>query len=121
MNEHILIVDDQPEVLGVLSAAFRAKGYRVTAAVTAIEALRAAQADPPALAICDLQLSESDGMRLLAQLRGLIPQLPTILLTGVLFDPQVIEASMGSLVSSYLPKPSRLNRILDEAGRLLKS
>jgi DNA-binding NtrC family response regulator len=116
--KHILIVDDEADIRGILQQFLSRAGYRVTATATVAEGLRVAKADPPDLLISDLQLEHSDGFALIEQVKGMLPNLPVILLTGVLFDPHVIQETFGDRISCYVQKTSSLSRILAEVQRL---
>ena len=119
MKKHLLIVDDEAEIRDLLDLFLTGHGYRVTALASALEALRCAAADPPDLVISDLQLEHSDGLALIDQLREILPAAPVLLLTGVLFDPQVFQDTLSKKVSAYLMKTSPLSRIKTEVERLL--
>jgi len=86
-QKHILVVDDEPDVREVLAQALTIKGYRVTTAETGHEALRFAKSDRPDLLISDLQMEDADGLELIALVKAAYPDLPVILLTGIIFDP----------------------------------
>jgi len=118
MTKHILIVDDEANVRDLLDRFLTGSGFRVTAVESADEAMRAVRQDPPHLIISDLQLEESDGLEMIAQLKSLLPDTPVILLTGVLFDPKVVREVLSGKVSAYLEKTSSLARILEEVKRL---
>jgi CheY-like chemotaxis protein len=119
MKQHILIVDDEAQIRSLLAEFLGRCGYRVTPVSTAIEAQAAVQADRPDLIITDLQLEDSDGLDMIAQLKATLPDTPVILLTGVLFDPKVARDVLSKKVSSYLAKTSSLARILEEVRKLL--
>lgn len=119
MKTHVLLVDDETEIRELLALAFANHGYRCTGVANGREARQVVRGDPPHLIVCDLQLEEEDGLVLLADLRESLPHVPRILLTGILLDPQVAETTLAGLVSAYVPKPTRLNRVVEEANRLL--
>ena len=119
MKKHILIVDDEAEIRDLLGLFLTGHGYRVTALATAPEALGCVPKDKPDLIISDLQLEESDGLELIDQLKAALPDTPVILLTGVLFDPQVFRDTLGKKVSAYLMKTAPLARIHEEIKRLI--
>ena len=119
MKPHLLIVDDEAEIRDLLEQFLSGSGYRITSVGTAHAALAAATAQPPDLLISDLQLEESDGLTLIAQLKSTMPNLPVILLTSVLFDQQTVAENLSKKVSAYLPKTTPLVRILEEIQRLL--
>ena len=119
MKKHILIVDDEPDIRDVLSQALQAKGYRVTAAEAGHEALRIVKSDPPNLLVSDLQMEDSDGLELIEQIKQQMPDLPVILLTGMIFDADVIRETISKKVSCYLDKTSSLSKVMQEVQRLL--
>lgn len=64
MALRILIVDDEPDVIGVLSEALRAKGYDTAGAVTFEEAKRLLITSPPDVLITDVRLGHFNGLQL---------------------------------------------------------
>jgi DNA-binding NtrC family response regulator len=119
MKKHILVVDDEADVRDVLAQALTVKGYRVTAAETGHEALRLVKSDPPQLLISDLQMEDADGLELIEEIKTTFPNLPVILLTGMIFDPEVVRDTISKKVSCYLEKTSSLQRVTTEVQRLL--
>ncbi len=83
-NGHILVVDDEPDLVRALTIRLRAAGYRVTAAVDAVGAVAAVLEDRPDLVLLDLVLPTADGHVVLARLRGLdrAPAPPVVCLTA---------------------------------------
>jgi DNA-binding NtrC family response regulator len=112
MPAHILSIDDESEIRELLRDVLTASGYRFTGVSTAVEAVRVVQSDPPALIITDLQLEESDGFELIDELKALAPKIPIILLTGVLFDPDVVKGAVSQKIAAYVEKTAPLERIL---------
>jgi len=120
MKKHILIVDDEADIRDLLNEFLSGNDYRVTTVGSAGEAMLAGQSDPPDLIISDLQLENTDGLEMIANLKKAIPGKPVILLTGVLFDPEVVEGVLSTKVDSYLMKTTPLSRILETVRNLLK-
>jgi DNA-binding NtrC family response regulator len=119
MNKHILTVDDESEIRELLREILTASGYRVSGASSTAEAMRVVRDDTPDLIITDLQLEESDGFDLVEQVRAVAPKLPIIMLTGVLFDPQVLRGPIGEKIAAYVEKTAPLERVLQEVRRQL--
>lgn len=119
MKKHILLVDDEPDIRDVLSQALQVKGYRVTTAEAGHEALRLVKSDPPDLMVSDLQMEDSDGLELIEQIKQQLPNLPVILLTGMIFDAEVIRETISKKVSVYIEKTASLQKITQEIQRLL--
>lgn len=80
----VLIVEDSPDTLLLLSTLFQREGAKVTSAASAVEALNCAIASHPNLIVSDIGMPETDGYQLLEQLR-MIPGLsdvPAIAVSG---------------------------------------
>ncbi|MBI2814309.1 MAG: response regulator [Opitutae bacterium] len=117
--KHILIVDDEAVILDLLAEVLTLAGHRVSQAATVAAARKVLADGRPDLVITDLQLEQSDGLALLAEVKAAHPDLPTLLLTGVLFDEETVEARLRDKVSAYLPKTTPLKFIVAEVARLL--
>lgn len=119
MTKHILTIDDEESIRQILMELLTAEGYRVSTADSAQEALRVVKEDPPHLIISDLQMEDADGLELIEKMKASLPAVPIILLTGVTFDPEVIQESISRKVSVYLTKTSSLQKLLQAVQRLL--
>lgn len=116
---HILAIDDEVPILELLRDYLQAHGYRLSTASTAAEARQIVTTDKPRLILSDLQLHETDGLRLVEELRTILPDVPVILLTGVLFDTQAVEENLKWKVSAYVSKTAPLQTLLQEIRRLI--
>jgi DNA-binding NtrC family response regulator len=119
MKKHILVVDDEPDIRDMLRDALVISGYRVTAVGSAAEALQVVRDDPPQLVITDLQLPEADGFEIIEQVKVVNPEIPIILLTGVLFDHAALKEAMGAKIACYIEKTVPLAQILSEVKKHL--
>lgn len=100
----ILVVDDDADMLRLLSMRLSAAGYKVSTANSAEAALSQIQIAPPQLVLSDVQLPGIDGLALFNKLRHSHPYLPVILLTAHGTIPDAVEATTKG-VFSYLTKP----------------
>jgi CheY-like chemotaxis protein/anti-sigma regulatory factor (Ser/Thr protein kinase) len=66
-NRPVLVVDDDPAALKLVETTLRQMGYRSLCASTAEEALRAAEADPPAVVVVDLLMPGIDGFEFISR------------------------------------------------------
>jgi len=121
MKKHLLIVDDEAPIRELLARCLIDQGYRVTAVASAGEAHAAVAQEAPDLIISDLQLEDADGLEMIARLKTAVPTAPVILLTGVLFDPQVAQEILRRNVSCYLEKTVPLAKIVETVRTLLAS
>ncbi len=100
----ILLVDDDADLLHLLSLRLRAAGYRVVSAASAEEALTRLATERPGVVLSDVQLPGMDGLRLFDEIHGRDPTLPVILLTAHGTIPDAVEATAKG-VFGYLTKP----------------
>ena len=109
---HILVVDDDPDLLRLLSMRLSGAGYRVTACASAEEALVKIAMERPQLVLSDVQLPGKDGLALFDAIRVQHPSLPVILLTAHGTIPDAVEATSRG-VFTYLTKPFDGKALLD--------
>ncbi|MFQ2598020.1 two-component system response regulator [Aeromonas caviae] len=105
-NATILIVDDSPENLMVLTELL-SPHYRVLAAQSGEKCLRIVSADPkPDLILLDVMMPGMDGYEVLRQLRQspINSRIPVVLLTA-LADPQSEEFGLSLGAADYITKP----------------
>ena len=115
---HILVVDDDPDLLKLLSMRLSGAGYRVTAAESAEEALVKIAMERPQLVLSDVQLPGKDGLALFDAIRVQHPSLPVILLTAHGTIPDAVEATSRG-VFTYLTKPFDGKALLDVIANAL--
>ncbi|AKZ64552.1 response regulator GlrR [Herbaspirillum hiltneri N3] len=101
---HLLLVDDDADLLQLLSLRLTANGYRVTAVASAEAAQAQLAIDLPALVISDIRLPGKDGLALFDEIRAQYPALPVILLTAHGTIPDAVEATTRGAFA-YLTKP----------------
>ncbi|NDU85795.1 MAG: sigma-54-dependent Fis family transcriptional regulator [Ferrovum sp.] len=104
MNAAVLIVDDDADLLHLLSLRLRTAGYRVRTATSAETALAEVAAERPGVVLSDVQLPGMDGLRLFDEIHSRDPTLPVILLTAHGTIPDAVEATAKG-VFGYLTKP----------------
>jgi DNA-binding NtrC family response regulator len=116
----ILVVDDDPHFLRVLSRVLSSEKFQVTASPGACEALdilRHAQFD---LIICDLRMPECDGLKFLHGVRMEGNDVPVIILTAYGEVETYLEA-MNAGATEYLNKPINSEELLKIVRSCLKS
>jgi two-component system response regulator GlrR len=115
---HLLLVDDDDDLLRLLSMRLTANGYRVTAVGSAEAALTRLSMELPRLVISDIRLPERDGMWLFQEIRRSYPALPVILLTAHGTIPDAVEATtLGAY--AYLTKPFEAKALLERIAQAL--
>jgi DNA-binding response OmpR family regulator len=113
----VLVVDDDPHVLALLSRVLDREGFEVTGVTTAAEALDRINGSPPEVVLLDVNLAGRDGFDVFAEVRQ-AHDLPVIFVTGRGAEPdRVLGLRMGA--DDYVVKPfspqeliARINNIL---------
>ena len=80
----VLVVDDQPQVMGILRDMLRHLGYEASGAASAEEAIAAMVDVRPHVVFLDLQLPGISGLEALAYFREHHAEVPVIVVTGSL-------------------------------------
>ncbi|MBS0341460.1 MAG: sigma 54-interacting transcriptional regulator [Proteobacteria bacterium] len=114
----LLVVDDDPDMLRLLSMRLTGAGYQVTAVTSAESALTQLEIEHPQLVLSDVRLPGRDGLQLFDEIRQHHPTLPVILLTAHGTIPDAVEATARG-VFGYLTKPYDARELLDKIAQAL--
>src|SRR5437763_368897 len=118
MKAHVLVVDDDADLLKLLTMRLGAAGHRVSTVQSAEEALAQLAVERPQVVLSDVQLPGRDGLALFDEIRERHPSLPVILLTAHGTIPDAVEATARG-VFSYLTKPFDGKALLDKIDQAL--
>ena len=114
----VLIVDDEPDVLESMDAAFQAEGALTQLATDGNEAVRICLEDPPDLVILDMMLPRRSGFLALERIKGREDSPLVIMVTANEGKRhQAYAESLG--VDDYLLKPVPLGRLVSVAADLI--
>ena len=116
---HVLVIDDDPDLLRLLSMRLRAWGIRVSTAVSAEEGLSRVAIETPQLVISDIRLPGKDGLALFREIHASRPTLPVILLTAHGTIPDAVQA-MSQGVFGYLTKPFDSKLLFEKVQQALR-
>jgi two-component system, response regulator RegA len=100
----LLIVDDDATFVRVLSRALTSRGFEVITASNADEARTLSHRHQPRHCVLDLKLGDENGLRLIPELRELVPDMRILLLTGYASIATAVEAIKRG-AHDYLAKP----------------
>ena len=114
----LLLVDDDADLLSLLSMRLSGAGYQVRLAASAEEALAILPVIMPALVITDLRMAGMDGLKLFENIRAANPFLPVIIMTAHGSIPEAVSATQKG-VFSFLTKPLDGKTLLREVERAL--
>ena len=115
----ILVVDDDPGLLRLLTIRLRAESYEVEAVESAAAALAACVRFRPDLVITDLRMDQMDGIGLLKELQSRWPGLRVIILTAHGTIPDAVHATQSGAFG-FLTKPVDKQELLDHVQKALK-
>ncbi len=115
----ILIVDDEPNYLIVLSELLRDEGYEVFTADSGISGLKVARETDLDMVISDMKMPGMDGIELLAKLKEFNKYLPVILITAYAEVEKAVEAMhLGAF--TYLAKPFSNEQLLASVSKAVE-
>ena len=115
----VVVVDDEAN-LAVLFAQYLARSFQVRCFCSPLEALRFLRHDRADLLLSDLMMPGMNGLDLVAQAKECLPNLRTIILSGV--DPRcwaTAPRELLPLVDAYLCKPISLRELRWQCLRVL--
>ena len=115
----ILIVDDDPALLRLLSMRLSSVGYEVVAVESGEKCIARIPTFQPHLVITDLRMDGMDGMALFDQIHQRSPALPVIILTAHGSIPEAVDATSRG-VFGYLTKPFDSKDLLEQVTRALR-
>jgi CheY-like chemotaxis protein len=112
---HVLVVDDDPDMLRVIQAVLEDEGLVVTTAADGGRAVAIAQQQTPDLAVLDMTLPVLDGSQVAARLRDLLGgEFPVLAITA---DGHAAEKARRLAAYTYLSKPFELGDLVSEVWR----
>lgn len=120
MNGNILIVDDDPNVVEILTESLRANGYETEAAADGNEALAAYDRFHPDLVILDVVLPKRDGFDVCDEIRSrdVNRDVPVIMISANSIQDSMLKG-LHSGAQDYLKKPFSLKEMLAKINNYL--
>ncbi|HJF15745.1 MAG TPA: response regulator transcription factor [Enteractinococcus helveticum] len=115
----LLVVDDEPNIRELLSTSLRFAGFEVVAAANGREALEAAEAHNPDLAVLDVMLPDMDGFTVTRKLRASGRLFPVVFLTARdETEDKVTGLTVGG--DDYVTKPFSLDEVVARIRAVLR-
>jgi CheY-like chemotaxis protein len=119
---YLLVVEDIPDILYLLEATLKFKGYRVVTARDGQEALEIIQKEHPAMIITDILMPKMDGFSLVHRLR-INPEtrrIPVVFLSATYVAPEDKSFALTIGATRFIEKPVNLDEFLPAIAELLK-
>jgi signal transduction histidine kinase len=122
MNEKILVVDDEQDILRMLSKLLIQEQFRVKTAQGGEEAIALFQSEPFDTVITDMRMPGMDGLALIKRLKEIDKDIEVIIMSGFAAMDNVIEAFRYNGAFDYLTKPFEdINELFITINRAIKS
>lgn len=118
---HVLVVDDEPDIVALVTFHLARAGYRVSTASTGTEAVEHALRERPSLIVLDLMLPGLSGFEVLERLRAdeRTEHVPVLMLTARREEPDRVQGlSLGA--DDYLTKPFSPRELVLRVGAILR-
>lgn len=114
MPPTILVVDDNKELVALLTSLFEEAGYTVAGASKGKQAVDLAKSESPALAVVDVLLPDMMGYHVAESIRAAVPNIPLIFMSGVFKGSRHSgEANTRFPGSPYFEKPFDAKKLLE--------
>ncbi len=113
----ILIVDDEPNALRVLSAILQEEGYKIREAMDVDQAIKVIRAEPIDAIITDIRMPVRDGNHLFHYIRKHHPLIPVMFLTAFGTVESAVEAVTAGAYYYFIKPPDyqKLKTVLEQA------
>ena len=112
----ILIIDDEPQLRGLLARIISLEGYDVLQAENCASGLKILQRQTPDVVLCDVKLPDGNGVDLVAKIKAAVPESEVILLTAYGNIPDGVRAIKNGAFD-YITKGDDNNKILPLLSR----
>lgn len=118
-EKHVLIVDDDPEIIDSIKFALSSRGFKVSVARDGNQGVAFAETKHPDLLILDMMMPKRSGFLVLERLRqNSETPVPVIMITGNEGQRHQEYAELLG-VSDYIHKPFTMDRLLESVNGLL--
>jgi len=123
MNKKILIVDDEKDIVDIMSMFLNEEGYYITCAYNGLEALEKVNCIKPDLIVLDIMMPRMDGFTVNQKLKENpdTRDIPVIVVTGKNDLRKIEEAIKKDQINSYIKKPFTMTELLEKTKDLFSS
>jgi len=119
VGRRLLVVDDEPDIVELLSASLRYAGFQVAGATSGREALTEARRFRPDLIVLDVMMPDLDGFEVVRRLRGDGARTPVLFLTARdATEDKIHGLTLGG--DDYVTKPFSLAEVIARIQAVLR-
>ncbi len=121
--DNVLVVDDEADILKLITENLFIRGYQVSNAKNGTDALNQLRASQPALLVLDIKLPDFSGWELLKRIKSdplISPNLPVLVMTASIADANLDRETYPNVVE-ILIKPFSIHKFLSTVKRILNS
>lgn len=117
----ILVVDDEPDIVFIITTALKKNGYRTEQALNGLEALEKINNTAPAAIIMDIMMPKMDGHSVNLKLKTdpKTAAIPVIIITGKGHFKELLDIHEGVNVAAYLEKPFPISVLLEKLRAII--
>jgi len=119
LKKHILVIDDEPEVLSLLKEFLEEKEFKVSTAADGIRAMESLEQNLPHLVICDLLLPGEHGINLVKTIKEKY-FIPIIIISSIYPKEDLSDFMEEHFVESFMEKPLDLGHLFKQIQGILK-
>ena len=121
-SNKILLVDDEHDIVTIISKVLRKSGYEVITANDGLECIKKVETEPPDLILLDNVMPNMDGPTALTKLKASkkTADIPVIMVTA-LADREHMNRAQKNGAVEYVVKPFDYRVLLEKIGQVLKS
>ncbi len=122
MAKAILVADDDPDILSIVSMSLEAQGYTVYKAINGREAVDLAREHDPDLVLLDMMMPELSGYEAVCELKGdpATRGIPVVGLSAKAMASDMERATEAG-IDGYITKPFRIAQVLAAVEEYVRS
>lgn len=120
MSKRVLLIDDDKDLLKLVSMRLKSDGFDVASADGGRKGLAMLDSFQPQVVVTDLRMDDIDGMAVFEYVKANRPSLPVIMLTAHGSIPHALEATRRGAFA-YLTKPFDSNELISEINSALQA
>ncbi len=107
----VLLCDDEPDFLELISAGLEARGYEVATVSGGREAIDFIKKTPPDILFLDINMPEMNGLETLRQVRRFHKELPIVIISASYQDEKNFSTANQFGISGFFPKTGSLDQL----------